>query len=88
VAQVFIPPAIRSLVGGREVIEAEGRTVAAIIDNLNDRFPGLKAHLCEGTDLRTGLSVAVGNSVSSLGLLQRVSADDEVHFLPSIGGGC
>jgi molybdopterin synthase sulfur carrier subunit len=87
-ARVFIPPAIRSFVGGREFIEAEGRTVAEIIDNLNDRCPGLKEHLCDGDDLRPDLSVAVGNSVSSLGLLQRVSPDDEVHFLPSIGGGC
>jgi molybdopterin synthase sulfur carrier subunit len=87
-AQVFIPPAIRSLVDSREVIEAEGRTMAEIIDNLNDRFPGLKEHICEGDDLRPDLSVAVGSSVSSLGLLQRVSPDDEVHFLPSIGGGC
>jgi len=86
-AQVFIPPALRSLVDGRETVEAEGANVKQIVDDLNDRFPGLKEHLCDGNELRSGLSVAVGNAVSSLGLLQSISADDEIHFLPSIGGG-
>ena len=87
-AQVFIPPALRSLVEGRETIEAEGANVRRIIDDLNDRFPGLKERLCKGDELQPGLSVAVGNSISSLGLLQPISTDDEIHFLPSIGGGC
>lgn len=85
--RVFIPPAIRSLVEDQEIVQAEGKTIGQIIDDLNDRFPGIKEQLCEAGELRSGISVAVGNSVSSLGLLQCVSPDDEIHFLPSIGGG-
>jgi len=85
--RVFIPPAIRPLVEGQEIVETEGNTVGQVIGDLNDRFPGIEEQLCDAGELRSGLSVAVGNSVSSLGLLQHVSPDDEVHFLPSIGGG-
>ena len=86
-AHVFIPPDMRQLAAGCEVVEASGMTVAQVIDDLDVRFPGLKDRLVTGGDLRPGLVVAVGNTTSSLGLLQRVSPDDEVHFLPMIGGG-
>lgn len=86
--RVFIPPALQPLVDGKEFVEAEGQTIRQLINDLDDRFPGLKQQLCEANELRPGISVAVGNSVSSLGLLQRVDSDDEIHFLPSIGGGC
>ena len=34
-----------------------------------------------------GEVVAVGSSVSSLGILAAVKDEDEVHFLPIVGGG-
>ena len=85
---VFIPPDIRPLVAGHNVLEADGNTVAQVIDDVNDRYPGFKQRLVDGNQLRPGLVVAVGTAVTSLGLLQRVSPGDEIHFLPSIGGGC
>jgi molybdopterin synthase sulfur carrier subunit len=86
-ANVFIPATMRSLTGGREVVEASGRDVRGVIDDLEQRYPGIRDRLCEDGELRTGLSVVVGASVSGLGLRQHVEADDEIHFLPAIGGG-
>jgi hypothetical protein len=40
-----------------------------------------------GEQLRPGLVVVVGTEVARLGLAQPVEADNEVHFLPAIGGG-
>lgn len=85
--RVFIPPQLRSLTGGVEVVEADGRTVRQVIDDLEARHPGLRERLCEGDDLKPGLSVAVDGNVSGLGVFQRVRAESEVHFLPAIGGG-
>ncbi|MGH7128078.1 MAG: MoaD/ThiS family protein [Planctomycetaceae bacterium] len=85
--RVFIPPQLRALTGGGEVIEAEGRTVRQVIDDLEVRHPGLRERLCEGDDLKPGLSVAVDGNVSGLGLFQKVREESEVHFLPAIGGG-
>lgn len=84
--RVFIPHAMRSLVG-QEVVEAGGKSVREIIDELDTRFPGVKDRLCQGDQLRAGLVVAVGGAVSALGLLEHVEPDAEVHFLPALGGG-
>ncbi len=85
--RVFIPPLLRSLTDGREVVEVAGQSVLEVIDNLDQQFPGVRARLIHGDRLTPGLSVAVGTKVSSRGLLHKVKPDDEVHFLPAIGGG-
>lgn len=85
--RVFIPPALRPLVGGHEMVAAEGVTVREVIDDLDRRFPGLKDRLCQGGALRPGLAVVIGSTTAPLGLLERVGPDDEIHFLPVIGGG-
>lgn len=85
--RVFIPPLLRKLTDGTEQVDVEGRTVGEVVDNLEARYPGIRAKLCEGDDLKPGLTVAVGSEMSNLGLLERVEPDSEVHFLPAIGGG-
>ncbi|MFV1965333.1 MAG: MoaD/ThiS family protein [Pirellulaceae bacterium] len=86
-ARVFVPVAVRSLIGGREMIEVDGRNVRELIDHLDAQFPGVKDRFCQGDQLTPGVAVSVGGSVSALGLLQPVDSDSEVHFLPAIGGG-
>ena len=54
---------------------------------LERRYPGVKARLCDAGGLRPGMVVAVDTAVAGLGLLQPVGPDSEVHFLPAIGGG-
>lgn len=85
--RVFIPPLLRKLTDGAEQVDVEGRTVGEVVDNLEARYPGIRAKLCEGDDLKPGLTVAVGSEMSNLGLLERVEPDSEVHFLPAVGGG-
>jgi len=78
---------LRSLTDGHETVDVDGRTLREAIDQLEAKHPGVKAHLLQGDALQPGLAVAVGGSVSVQGLRQRLAADDEVHFLPAIGGG-
>ena len=86
-AHVYIPPMLRSMTGGAEVVEVEGQSVRGVIDSLEDAFPGIRQNLCDADSLRPGLSVVVDGTVAPLGLLQRVEEESEVHFLPAIGGG-
>lgn len=65
----------------------EGQNVRAVIANIEQQYPGVAARLLQGTALRPGLSVAVDGAVSSLGVLQPVHVDSEIHFLPAIAGG-
>ena len=85
--RVFIPSALRSLTAGVEVIEVAGSNVKQVVQELDRQFPGTRDRLCQDDSLRAGISVVVGGSVSSLGLLQSTAPDSEVHFLPAIGGG-
>ena len=85
--RVFIPPLLKPLTAGEEIVEVEAKNVRLVIEELENRFPGIREKLCEEDELKPGLTVAVDGNVSSLGLLQKVSDDSEVHFLPAIGGG-
>ncbi len=85
--RVFIPPLLKPLTAGEETVEVNANNVRQVIEELENRFPGIREKLCEEDQLKPGLTVAVDGNVSSLGLLQKVSGDSEVHFLPAIGGG-
>ena len=86
-AVVFLPAMLRSLADDQESVQVEGETVREIIRQLDARYPGMADRLCDGSRLRPWLQIVVGDSVSSLGLISPVGPDDEVHFLPAIGGG-
>lgn len=85
--RIFIPPLLRPLVDGRETIDVEGQSVAEAIDSLDQQFPGVRARLVEGGRLKPGLAAGIGTRVSARGLSSKLAPDDEVHFLPAIGGG-
>lgn len=85
--RIFLPPLLRDTTGGVAEVEVAGETVRQIVAALEARFPGIRDRLCAGDQLRPGLAVAVNGAVSSRGLLQKVPATAEVHFLPAIGGG-
>jgi molybdopterin synthase sulfur carrier subunit len=85
--RVFIPPLLRPLTGDVEEVTVDAKNVRQVIDMLESQFPGIKSRLCDDDGLKPDLSVAVDGNVSSLGLLQHVRENSEVHFLPAIGGG-
>lgn len=84
---VFIPALLRDFTNGAEKVPAGGRTVGAVIDDLDARYPGIRARLCHGNQLASGIVAAVDTQIASLGLHQAVAEDSEVHFIPAIGGG-
>ena len=84
---VWIPAALRTLTHQQETVRVAGASVREVIDHLDAQFPGIKARLCDGDSLRRGMVVAIDAEVSRLGLEQTVGDNNEVHFLPAIGGG-
>lgn len=84
---VWIPKAMQTYTGGKETVEMEGRTVRRLIVALNETYPGLKDALMDGDRLKPGIAVAVNGQVSQLGHLQPLQEDNEVFFVPAIGGG-
>ena len=85
--RVFIPPLLRPLTDGRESLDVVGQTVAEVIESLDRQFPGVRSRLVERDRLKPGLCVGIGTKVAARGLSSKVGSEDEVHFLPAIGGG-
>ena len=86
-ATVWVPTLIQQLTGGAQQVTVEGATVRALIDELEDRFPGVRARLCNGETLKPSIAVSVDGVISDMGLRTPVGPDSEVHFLPAIAGG-
>ena len=86
-ATVFIPSMLRPLADDAEEIEVSGVTVREIVRNLTATYPALGDRLLEKGQLRSNISVAIDGEISTLGLLDSVDSDSEVHFIPAISGG-
>jgi molybdopterin synthase sulfur carrier subunit len=86
-ARVWIPSLLRDITGGAETVTVPGASVRQVIEELDHLHPGIRARVCDGDILRSGLAVVVDSEVARLGLLQPVGPESEVHFLPAIGGG-
>jgi molybdopterin synthase sulfur carrier subunit len=85
--QVWIPALHRDLTNGQEIVIVGGETVGEVVAQLEARFPGIQARLCEEGRLRPHIAVAINGEVTHRGLRQRLTAPSEVHFIPALSGG-
>ena len=86
-ATIWIPALLRPLTDGQATVSASGASVSALIDDLETRFPGLRARLVEGNQLRPDLTVVIDGEAGRLRLRQPVQAGSEVHFVVTLSGG-
>jgi sulfur-carrier protein len=89
-ARVRIPTPLRRFTGGAEEVSADGVTVAAIVENLEQHHPGLKERLCdEAGKIRRFVNIFVnGDDIRFLNNLETTIKDgDEVSIVPAIAGG-
>jgi sulfur-carrier protein len=87
VTTVRIPRSMQVYAHDMEVVRAGGKNVRALINNLEKNFPGLKNALMKEEKLKPGLAIMVDGEISRLGVLQPLSEDNEVVFIPAISGG-
>jgi sulfur-carrier protein len=88
-AAVRIPPTLRAEVGGARELEADGATVAEIIDDLVDRYPPLRAQLIQDGELAPFVNVYLGGEDVRTrdGLDTEVRNGDQLILLPAMAGG-
>ncbi len=86
---IRIPPTLRAEVGGERQVTAAGDTVRELLDDLVERFPGLRSQLVENGDIAPFVNVYVeGEDVRTLdGLDTAVAAGSTVILLPAMAGG-
>ncbi|MDR7401591.1 MAG: MoaD/ThiS family protein [Armatimonadota bacterium] len=89
-ATVRIPTPLRRLVSDQRVVEAHGATVADLVDDLERRFPGLKARLVDGDGhIHSFVTIFVNDQDVRLlqGLQTPLDDDAEVSIIPAMAGG-
>lgn len=89
-AVVRVPSPLQRLVGNQRVVPAQGGTLAELIDDLEGRYPGIRARLVDDQGaLLSFVNVFVDNEdVRFLqGLQTPVSDNTEVSIVPAMAGG-
>lgn len=89
-ATVRIPTPLRKLTNGQEEVKVAGATVAAVIADLDGRFPGLKERICDDKgQLRRFVNVFKNDE--DIRFLKNLETEvveaDELSIVPAIAGG-
>ncbi|MBI2496207.1 MAG: MoaD/ThiS family protein [Candidatus Omnitrophica bacterium] len=87
---VRIPTPLQRMTNGQGEVSCEGRTVAELLGNLEQRYPGIKERICDNQGkLRRFVNVFVNEE--DIRFLQGdqtpVKDGDEVSIIPAIAGG-
>ena len=86
---VRIPTPLRSLTGGAESVESSGANVGALIEDLEQKHPGMKDRLLDEKGVRRFVNIYVGEEDIRFleGLETELKEGDEVSIVPAIAGG-
>ena len=84
---VRIPQPMQCYTGGKELVTINGKNVRQLINELDRKYPGMKQALMDDDSLKPDVAVAIDGQVTQMGLLQPLTENNEVIFIPAIGGG-
>jgi molybdopterin converting factor small subunit len=87
--RIHIPTPLRQHTHEQAVVEAEGRTVKEILDDLARRWPGITDRLFENGQLRRFVNVYLNDEdIRYLdNMATGVKAGDELSIIPAVAGG-
>jgi len=87
--EVRIPTILRTFTGGEKAVQGDGTTLLQVIDDVENRHPGLKNRLVESDALRRFVNVYVNDEdVRFTGGLGSPTTDgDVIVVLPAVAGG-
>ena len=89
--EVQVPTVLRKHTNGERVVRTDGATVAAVIENLEAQYPGLREELrADDGQIRQFVNIYVNDEdIRYLGRLDTpVSDGDRLAILPALAGGC
>ena len=87
---VRIPTPLRTLTAGNDEVKATGATVAAVIDDLEKNYPGIKDRLLDEKGVRRFVNIYVGEEDIRFleGLKTELKGGEQITIVPAIAGGC
>jgi molybdopterin/thiamine biosynthesis adenylyltransferase/molybdopterin converting factor small subunit len=89
-ARVYIPTPLRQLTGGQAKVQVEGATVAAALEELESRYPGIKERVLDQSgEILQHVNLYVNDtSVEDLGGREApLRPGDELSIVPAMAGG-
>jgi MoaD family protein len=86
---VSIPTILRTHTGGEKSVEAAGKTVLEVIDDVESRHAGIKSRLVKEEKLHRFINVYVNDEDVRFagGLAAEVKDGDTLTILPAVAGG-
>ena len=87
---VRIPTPLRSITKGAAEVQAQGGTVADVVEDLERQFPGIRERLVdEGGELRRFVNIYVNEEDIRFldGKKTALKTGDQVSIVPAIAGG-
>src|SRR5580692_9444906 len=86
---VRIPTPLRTLTGGADEVKARGATVGLVIQDLEQRYPGVRDRLLDGKGVRRFVNLYVGDEDIRFleGLETALSGGEQISIVPAIAGG-
>jgi len=86
---VRIPTPLRTLTGGSDEVSASGATVAAVIEDLEKNYPGVRDRLLDDKGVRRFVNIFVGEEDIRFldGLSTELKSGDQISIIPAIAGG-
>jgi molybdopterin synthase sulfur carrier subunit len=87
--KVKVPVPLQRLTEGKEEVEGEKGTIIALIEGLDQKYPGLAERISEGGKLRRFVNVYVNEEDVRFLNNEATSVDDGdvVSIVPAIAGG-
>jgi len=88
--QVLIPTPLRKFTANEETVHVSPGTISAIIDDLEQQFPGIKARLTDDSgELRRFINIYLNEEdIRFQSGKDTVAADgDAISIVPAIAGG-
>ncbi|MBI5026362.1 MAG: MoaD/ThiS family protein [Nitrospirae bacterium] len=87
--KVRIPVPLQRLTNGKEEVEGKAGTVIELVNDLNEKFPGIGERISEAGKIRRFVNVYVNEE--DIRFLKaeetEVKDGDEVSIIPAIAGG-
>ncbi len=88
--RVQLPPILRPVMGGKRFVEAEGRSIAAVLECLSKAHPAIGLHLFDesGAIRRNIVFLHAGEAVRAAEAKdRRVRDGDEIVLTNALAGG-
>ena len=88
-ANVKIPTPLRVLTNNETSVEVSGEKIINIINNLDEKFPGIIEKIMDNNELNHFVNIYVnGEDIRYLDSLDtKVESGDEIAIVPAVAGG-